>query len=258
MNALYDLNPDYIGTKETFKQPDSVVTASFCGISGLAPSTSCENAGLVISDLFNKNVFLPTEPDDSFVSSTTVVIDGRSYAALPSTPAEFVENQGLGLNQAFIDRMLGKLGGDASKLLSFSSGNGVSTGAEFTADGVAPSAVSATLSNGTLSWSKSASNDVVGYRVYNLSNGGQLVASKKSYEDLHVNVSSGSQYIVVAVDITGLESAYSNEVGEIIVTPPPIEENLEQPEEIIEDPEPDPEPDPEFDFDDLFDDLEDE
>lgn len=261
MNALYDINSEYIGTKEAFTQPDSVVTSAFCGISGLATSSSCENAGLVISDLFNKNVFLPTEPDDSFVSSTTVVIDGLSYAALPSTPTEFVEKQGFGLSQAFIDRMLGRLGGNASKLLSFSSGNGVSTGAEFTADGIAPIPVSATLSNGTLSWSKSASNDVVGYRVYNLSNGGlTYVASKKSYEDLQINVSSGARYIVVAVDITGIESAYSNEVGEIIETPPPIEENDEPAEEIIEEPEPEPDPDPEpeIDFDNLFDDLDEE
>ena len=168
--------------------------------------------------------------------------------------------QGFGLNQTFIDRMLGRLGGDASKLLSFSSGNGVSTGAEFAADGVAPSAVSATLSNGILSWSKSASNDVVGYRVYNVSNGGlSFVASKKSYEGLQVNVSSNGRYIVVAVDITGNESAYSNEVGEIefieepTPPPPPPEDvendndndndNEQQPEEPIEEPE--------IDFDDL-------
>ena len=56
LNALYDVNPEYIGTKDTFQQPEGVVTEAFCGISGLAPSSSCSNAGLVRSEIKNKNV----------------------------------------------------------------------------------------------------------------------------------------------------------------------------------------------------------
>ncbi|MCH7322423.1 penicillin-binding protein [Solibacillus sp. MA9] len=222
LNALYDLNPEYIGTKETFKQPEGVVTKSFCGISGLAPSTSCDNAGLVRSDLFNKNVFLPTQPDDSFVSSTTVVINGSTYAALPTTPTEFVQMNGFGLNQSFIDRMLGKLGGDSAKLLPFSSGNGIVAGAPFNADSQAPEAVWAKLANGSLTWTASASNDVVGYRVYSVTDGGiSFVRSIKASDGLQMNVSPGVRYVVKAVDISGFESTVSNEVGEIIEVPEP-------------------------------------
>lgn len=228
LNALYDLDPEYIGTKETFKQPEGVVTRSFCGISGLAPSSSCSNAGLVRSDLFNKNVFLPTQPDDSFVSSTAVIINGSTYAALPTTPTEFVQMSGYGLNQTFIDRMLGSLGGDASRLLPFNSGSGVVAGARFNADSAAPSAVSASVNNGLLSWTASASNDVVGYRVYKISSEGtSLVRSSKSYEGYQMSVSPGAQYVVVAVDITGFESSYSNVVGEIVEVPEtPTEEGV--------------------------------
>lgn len=214
MNKMYDVKPDLIGTKEAFKQPEGIVTENFCGMSGLAPSTSCANAGFARSDLFNKNIFLPTLPDDSFVSSTSVVIDGRSYAALSSTPTEFVEMQGFGLNQVFVDRMLGKLGGDASKLLPYSSGRSVVGGAQFNADGSPPEAVSAMLNDGTLAWSKSLSSDVAGYRVYSVDTSGRhFVASFKSYEGYQMTVTPGVSYIVVAVDVTGLESSYSNEVG---------------------------------------------
>ena len=231
LNTLYDINPELIGTKETFKQPENVVTESFCGISGMAPSPSCAEAGLVISDLFNRKVLLPTQPDDSFVSSTSVVINGTTYAALPTTPTEFVEMQGYGLNQTFIDRMMGTLGGDASKLLPFSSDKGVVSGIPFVPDNVAPTSVQASLANGLLTWNASTSNDIVGYRVYNISNGGSsLVKSLKSYENYQMNVAPGGNYVVVAVDITGLESAYSNEVSEIIEAPPPPVEN-EEPEE---------------------------
>lgn len=240
LNTLYDIDPELVGTKETFKKPEGVVTRSFCGISGLAPSTSCANAGLVTSDLFNKNVFLPSKPDDSFVSSTSVVINGNTYAALPNTPTEFVQMSGFGLNQAFVDRMLGRLGGDASKLLSFTSGKGVVTGAPFSADSAPPQPVYATLANGSLSWTASSSNDVVGYRVYSVTDQGRsLVRSLKSYEGYRVSVSPGVRYIVVAVDITGLESGYSNEVGEVVETAPPETEDEENvvPGEVIEEPE---------------------
>ena len=121
--------------------------------------------------------------------------------------------------------MLGKLGGDASKLLPYRSGSGVVGDAHFNADSAPPEAVWATLEGSTLSWTKSASTDVVGYRVYRLSDGGKsLVSSMKSYEGAQISVSPGVRYIVVAVDITGQESSYSNEVGQTI-EPKPVDRN---------------------------------
>lgn len=235
MNSLYKVNPELIGTKETFKKPENVVNASFCGISGLAPSTSCANAGFVTSDLFNKNMLLPTQPDDSFTSASSVVINGKSYAALSKTPPEFVGRGGFGLNQAFADHMLGKLGGDTSKLLPSSSGNTVVSGSTFQADSVSPSPVTAALSNGILTWTNSGSNDIVGYRVYSMTNGGRaFVTSLKSYENKSFKTTPGVRYVVVAVDITGFESRHSNEVGEIIEIPTVPEENT-NPGDMIED-----------------------
>ena len=77
-------NSELVGTKNSLQQPENVVNASFCGISGLAPSAACSSAGLVRTDLFNRNVFLPTKADDSFVSGggSTVIVDGKIYLAL--------------------------------------------------------------------------------------------------------------------------------------------------------------------------------
>lgn len=221
MNSMYDVNKDLIGTKETFKKPANVVTASFCGISGLAPSATCSAAGLVRSDLFNKNVFLPTKADDSLTSAEAVEIDGRFYSALPSTPSEFVTMGGVGLNPDFIKRIFGRIGGDPSKLLPTNSSLGASaiSTATFEADSAPPSAVTATLNGSTMTWTKSASNDVIGYRVYNVTNGKRsIVSTFKSSQGRTITVPSGSSYVVVAVDITGLESAQSNTIS--IVAPP--------------------------------------
>ena len=88
------LTPELIGAGSKFQRPEGVVTRSFCGISGLAPSAACSAAGLVKSDLFNSKAMLPTDPDDSITSSSYVSVKGTRYLALPSTPAEFVSSGG--------------------------------------------------------------------------------------------------------------------------------------------------------------------
>lgn len=230
MNALYDSNPELVGTKETFKQPANVVSASFCGISGLAPSDACSSAGLERSDLFNKNVFLPSAPDDSLISSSSVIIEGKSYSALPSTPEEFITMGGVGLSETFVKRILGNLGGDPAKLLPNNSSLSSSTvtGAAFTADEAPPEGVTATIEGNTLTWTKSPSNDVVGYRIFTSDN--TFVKSVKFEDGRRIPITKGLSYYVVAVDITGLQSAHSN-IAETVAPPPPKEEAPDDEEE---------------------------
>ncbi|SFQ45476.1 penicillin-binding protein [Psychrobacillus psychrotolerans] len=237
MNAMYDVNSELVDAPNNFTAPEGVVTRSFCGISGLAVSDACSQAGLVKSDLFNAAVLLPTAKDDSLISSSYVQINGNRYRALDSTPGEFVVSGGYGVNQDFINRMLGKFGGNASKLFPAKSAFGGNVVSEevFNADGSAPAAVSAAMSNGTITWSKSTSGDVVGYRVYEVINGQRtLLSSTKEAAGNSLPINRAGQFIAVAVDITGLESAASNIVSieavvptEPIVPPTAPEENEE-------------------------------
>ena len=214
MNSVYDVDPQLIAPKTRFVQPKNVVTASFCGISGLAPSAACANAGLVRSDLFNAKVFLPSKADDSLASSSVVTIKGKTYNALPSTPAEFVKASGAGINQAFIKRMLGPLGGNPASLLPKNStlANSTVSAVNFPADSSAPAAVSASINGNTLSWTGS-SNDVVGYRIYKVTNGQRTLVGSVLESSQSMTVASGQAYVVVAVDITGLTSPQSNTVS---------------------------------------------
>ena len=235
MNAMYDVNPELVDAPNNFKAPEGVVTRSFCGISGLAVSDACSQAGLVKSDLFNAAVLLPTAKDDSLISSSYVQINGNRYRALDSTPGEFVVSGGFGVNQEFINRMLGKFGGNASKLFPAKSAFGGNVVSEevFNADGSPPAAVTATMSNGTITWTKSSSGDVVGYRVYEVVNGQRvLLSSTKEASGNSLSVNRAGQFIAVAVDITGLQSAASNIVSieaavptEPLVPPTTPEEN---------------------------------
>lgn len=231
-NSLYDANPEFVGTKERFQKPANVVTASFCAISGMAPSKTCQDASLVRSDLFNRNVFVPSTPDNSLVGGSMVYINGGKYPALPTTPEEFIVTDGVGLSQEFITKMLGKSGGNPAKLVKGIStiSAGGNAGGGYVEDSVAPQEVTASASNTTLTWNPSASKDVVGYRVYSVSNGTRsLIRSFRSNESLSMTISKGISYVVVAVDITGLESAPSNEilVNEELPPEPSDEENNE-------------------------------
>ena len=220
MNAMYDVNPEVVDAPNPFKAPEGVVTRSFCGISGLASSAACSQAGLVKSDLFNAAAMLPSKVDDSLTSSSYVVINGNRYRALDSTPSEFIIRGGVGVNQEFINRMLGRFGGNASKLLpknSAFSGNVVSEDT-FNADGNSPAPVTASVSGNTLSWSNSSSNDVVGYFVYQ---GGTRIGSKSGASSNSYSISSPGQYTVVAVDITGRQSGASN--AAVIKAKKPVE-----------------------------------
>lgn len=219
MNSLYDVNPELVDAAGQFERPANVVNASFCAISGDAPSSACSQAGLVRSDLFNRNVFLPSKVDASLNASSSVLIDGKAYLALDSTPREFVISGGSGINGEFASRMLGRLGGDPSKLWPGGTSNVVSS-AKFNADGSPPQAVTASNQGNTLTWSKSASNDVIGYRVYDITNGNRsLVATLRDGSGRQTTIASGRSYIVVAVDITGLESAKSNTISTVVETP---------------------------------------
>lgn len=231
MNAAYDAKPELVGTKERFQKPADVIYASFCGISGMAPSKACSEAGLVMSDLFNRKVFVPSIPDNSLITSATrtVNIHGENYLALDSTPEEFTfASSGLALNQEFAEKMLGRLGGNPEKLLPQESVQIAST-KQLEPDPGAPLAVTASGQGNVLTWSQSPSNDVVGYRVYQISDDGwRLVATIRGGENLGVNIQNSGTYSVVAVDITGLESAASNS----ITFEHHIPDNLEDPDEL--------------------------
>lgn len=227
-NAAYDVKPELVGTKKTFSRPVGVVTRSFCGISGNAPSEACKNAGYVMSDLFNGKVFVPSKADDSFIEAATVEVDGKTYLALDSTPEEFVEKNGFVLNPEFTKRMLGRLGGDPAKLIKASEGKKAAT-SELKPEKGNPKPVTAVLKGNTLSWNKSSSKDVVGYRIYQITPEGRTVVTAVKNNEVKVTNPKEGNYVVVAVDITGLESPDSNIItlkgANQPATPTPAENN---------------------------------
>ncbi|MGM0842686.1 MAG: transglycosylase domain-containing protein [Bacillota bacterium] len=210
LNDTRDLAPELIDPDAQFQQPEGVVRRSFCSISGLLPSEACSQAGLVKSDLFNAK-YVPTKTDDSLLMSRYVMVNGKKYLALPNTPEEFSQ-PGVILNPDFVKNVFGSVPGDPNKLIPEGDNrfkNVLIAENKISDDGAAPGTVRASANGNTITWTPSASGDVVGYRVYSKSGG--KVGSVKSGGSYSVSVGNGDFY-VVAVDVAGKQSASSNTV----------------------------------------------
>lgn len=216
MNAAYDVNPSLIDPEQSFQMPEGIVKRSFCGISGLQPSDACSKAGLVQTDLFNAK-FVPSGVDDSLVQGKYVVINGKKFLALDSTPAEFAES-GLILNPDYVEKLFG-IKTNAQNLIP-KTGAGWSNillpDDKMVDNGKSPAPMAIAASGNTVTWATHPENDVVGYRIYQ---NGKRVASIKAGAALSFSAGNGT-YQVSAVDIAGQESALSNAIT-IGATPEP-------------------------------------
>lgn len=209
INAAYKVDPKLIDPDKRFEMPGGIVSRSFCGVSGLLPSSSCQKAGLVKSDLFIAK-YAPTKADDSFIDGQYVSVGSKRYAALPQTPGEFTSG-GFMLNpDSFADIGL-KYVDDPGSVIpgAEKSGSVVGATAKLNDNGKAPGPLSITIGNDKITWGLHDEGDVVGYRVYK---DGKKVASINAGENLVYKVGSGGSYYVTAVDIVGKESAPSQRV----------------------------------------------
>lgn len=227
INHAADIDPELVTPENRFKQPEGIVERSYCAISGLLPSDLCEKAGLVKSDIYNAD-HVPTKTDNSLVggkSSELVVVDGKEVPAGANTPKEFTSGEGKGL--AFNPEFLKEKGYDKLDDLSllFPRTNrerwekiglsGAKTSSISIEDnGKDPAAPTSVSVNGKkVSWNKSSSKDVVGYRIFMSPKKGQAFKLIGHTTGTSISVSKGSAiFRIKAVDYFGRESSASNEV----------------------------------------------
>lgn len=227
INSASDIKPDLVAPEDNFKRPDGIVEKSYCAISGLLPSDLCKKADLVETDLFDKK-HVPTKKDDSLTKGDQVTVDGETVKAGPDTPKEFTNGSGLTFNPEFLkDNGYDKLD-DISVLFpeknrekweKIAMPSGSSSDSEEDSklkdDGKKPSSPSsAEKSKDKLTWDKSSSDDVVGYRIYRASTKDgdfKLVGSTTSTS--YKVSDEKAVYYIKAVDYFGLESSASKKVS---------------------------------------------
>lgn len=204
MNATYDIKPDVVAPKQRFAMPSGIVKQTLCGVTGNLPSEACERAGLVTTDLYNAK-FAPTDEDAHLDLIRYVVMNGRNYIALDSTPKEFTK-QGVQLN---IEQFQGATSFD------FSAVDGVAA-KQAKENGSIPGEVHGVTIKGTsIIWAPHPEHDIVGYRIYRVDNDSYTVigsvatfSNKNTFE-----LSAKGNYFVTAVDVAGNESSPSQIVS---------------------------------------------
>ncbi|MFD1038158.1 transglycosylase domain-containing protein [Virgibacillus byunsanensis] len=221
VNSATDINPDLMAPKNRFERPNGIVERSYCTISGMLPSELCKRVGLIATDLFNSK-YVPTEEDDSLIEGAYVMVDGKAVIAGPNTPEEFTDGDGVTFNPEFLERMGYDKLRDITQLFprtNTAAWESISIpssdlGETLEDDDTAPSApTSAASSSNELTWKKSSSKDVVGYRIFRADNPDSSFSLIGNTTELDYSISgSNAVYHIKAVDYFGLESSASKEV----------------------------------------------
>ncbi|KFL16705.1 peptidoglycan glycosyltransferase [Geobacillus stearothermophilus] len=206
MNAAYGAKPKLIAPPKRFSMPGGIVRRAYCATSGFSPSSACKKAGLVRYDLYNTK-FTPRQgSDDYLIEGRVVVIGEHRYAALETTPEEFVTREVV-VNPKLLDQW------GINRKTSVGDAFVVSTLKD---NGRVPAPPAARLNDNQLVWARHGERDVIGYRVYQVSETGkrQIVAIIKAGETTSFSdLKPGATYYVTAVDIAGRESAPSSKVA---------------------------------------------
>ncbi|MED4917083.1 transglycosylase domain-containing protein [Geobacillus thermodenitrificans] len=206
MNAAHRVKPKLINPSERFLMPGGIVRRAYCATSGFSPSSACKKAGLVRYDLYNTK-FTPRQGSDDYLTEGRVVVIGEHrYAALETTPEEFVTREVV-VNPKLLDQW------GINRKTSVGDAFVVSTLKD---NGRVPAPPAARLNDNQLVWARHGERDVIGYRVYQVSETGkrQIVAIIKAEEATSFSdLKPGATYYVTAVDIAGRESAPSSKVA---------------------------------------------
>lgn len=231
MNKLTDTKPELFVT-DSFERPEGIVKATVSSASGLLPSQLTKDAGMLVTDWFNKK-YIPKKVDDSLVKMAYISYNGVNYVPNPATPLDMVKEQIVIKRKKPLDALMDEIKAAQEKLPAKSrrpmeiylpadaANNAPSKTDPRVDDGAAPpppASVKMQEINGQLvfTFSDSTAADVVGYRVYKSVNQGAyakegssiIVGDEKKVKFAFSSSQSYSVY-VTAVDVAGKESAPS-------------------------------------------------
>lgn len=229
MNEVTDSKPELFQTKQ-FEKPDGIVTKTVSGYSGKLPTALTQQAGKVVTDIFNAK-YVPTEPDDVLVRTKYITYEGVNYIPHDTTPSDMVLEKVVMKREKPIKELVDELQKAFSGMkgghrpLSFympkDAGEDAPTKPDPREDDgkdpSPPSDVHLTAAGGAakISFAKNPENDVVGYRLYRSEGGTAFKGTGKvvltGQDTLFTDSGSGGNYAyyITAVDVAGRESAPS-------------------------------------------------
>jgi Abnormal spindle-like microcephaly-assoc'd, ASPM-SPD-2-Hydin/Transmembrane protein 131-like N-terminal len=200
--------------------PNSPATVSLSGTGVAATRTLSVSPGSLSFGSVNDGSaasqgFTVTNTGNSSVAISGVSASGAGYSIVSGgSPVTLSPNQTASVSVQFAPTVAGSVSGAVSILSNASGSNGVS----LSGTGVAPQ-VNHTVA---LNWGASSSS-VAGYNIYRSSVSGSSYAKVNSslvggasFTDSNVQTGQTYYYVATAVDASGNESVYSNEVPAIV------------------------------------------
>jgi hypothetical protein len=200
--------------------PNSPATVSLSGTGVAATHTLSVSPGSLSFGSVNDGStasqgFTVTNTGNSNVAISGVSATGAGYSIVSGgSPVTLSPNQSASVSVQFAPTFAGSVNGAVSILSNASGSNGVS----LSGTGVAPQ-VNHTVA---LNWGASSSS-VAGYNIYRSSVSGSSYAKVNSslvggasFTDSNVQTGQTYYYVATAVDASGNESVYSNEVPAIV------------------------------------------
>lgn len=229
MNEVTDRQPDLFKT-DSFVKPEGIVKMTVSGYSGKKPTALTEQAGRLVTDIFNVK-YVPTEDDDVLIRAKYVTYNSVNYIPQESTPSDMVSEKVVVRREKPIKQLIEELnnafdkmkGGhkDISFYLPRDAGEDAPTKVDPRVDdGHNPSqpqnvSVSSGTGNVTISFSKNPESDIVGYRLYKSTDSvffsyskALLVGNGTSFSD-YAESGRNTSFYVTAVDVAGRESEKS-------------------------------------------------
>lgn len=228
MNEVTEARPELFPTTE-FKQPEDIVKATVSSVSGKLPTALTREAGLLVTDIFNRK-FIPTEEDDALVKMKYISYNGINYIPLPETPEDMLREavmikreKPLDVLTEEIQAALEYVSAQSRKSLSFYLPQDAANSAPGKTDprvddGSAPPAPADVAAETVgadvhVTFTPVATEDVAGYRLYRSADGLHFTKVENSLltgePAKFVNAGAGGYaygYYVTAVDVSGKES----------------------------------------------------
>ncbi|MBT9281835.1 MAG: transglycosylase domain-containing protein [Hydrogenibacillus schlegelii] len=221
MNKVLELKPELSPKDAAFPKAKEIVQMSACVVSGKLPTDACREGGWVKTIAFNKK-YLPTVPDDRVQKARIVVVNGKNYIALDSTPDDLV------LKKVLIKRDPIRIPKNPRPGVSYTVPDAdLTLPTELDPRKLlpdppsAPKGLTASYDDATrtvtLSWQPNPEGDIAGYRIYRRTlTGMEHVGSVMSHLPTTFSESLGDPFVVytvTAVDIGGRESPPAQDVS---------------------------------------------
>ena len=157
VNSATKIDPDLMAPSESFKQPDGLTKASYCAIGGGKPTDLCKQAGMVKTDLFDKD-HVPTKADDSLIKQNGKIVLNPDF--VKANELEGVSIEQLFPNNEKVQKLIGKAASGSTAKKSEDKEDTVKT-----SSGAPLPPTNVQKADDKLTWSQSKTEDVKGYRI---------------------------------------------------------------------------------------------